>query len=435
MKPRKYLDRAGQWGSEPTKPRAFDLMPYQREGLKWLSTRTNSLLADDMGLGKTCQAVSLIDTLPEAARVLIICPAGLRFNWLRELALWLTTTRRCQIAKKYLPGLPVVIVQYDALAKLEAQIRAVEWDLVICDEVHAIKNAFSTKARQVLGDGQILPIRAKRKVLLTGTPMLARPIELWTILKFLGLAMPRDEFGKRFCGGGNFQGASNADELAAMLAPMMLRRMKRDVLTDLPAKSRYVVRLAPSGQMAGLIRSEKSFEQQAGEVQKFKGGVSLAEISKVRASLAMAKVEMPVVQSILTEAVECHKKVVIFVYHNEVAKKVASLFPGKCVVYTGSQSGEERQRAVDKFQTSADCQVFIGTIGAAGVGITLTAASHVIFLELDWTPAMLAQAEDRCWRNGQKNAVTVQYLVVDGSIDAHQLDLTLSKQETINSIL
>ena len=430
-----HMDRAGQWHKVPIARAELEPMPYQHTGIDWLKSRQCSLLADDMGLGKTCQAIGLINTLPPTARILIICPNGLRINWLRELAQWLTVERRSSVVKKYVPATPIVIVNYDALAKHEVQLRKVEWDLIVCDECHTIKNAYSAKCRQVLGDGFTEPLRAKRKLLLTGTPILNRPIEIWTLLRFLGLQMSRDEFGNRFCNGGDFTGSSNAPELRQLVASYALRRLKADVLTDLPAKRRYVVRIAPNGAARAACSSEKSFEQQAAEVGPMVRKVSLSEMSRLRIASARAKIAMPEVQAILREAVESAGKVVIFCVHNEIVAEVAKLFQKACVTYTGSHSTDERQRAVDRFQGDPGCKVFVGTLGAGSTGITLTAASHMIFCEHDWTPGITQQAEDRIWRYGQKNACTIQHLVIDGSIDAREIEVQIEKQKIISSVV
>lgn len=429
-------DRAGQWHRAPYKlPERGTLMPFQERGAEWLMPRENSLLADDMGLGKTCQAIEVINALPSYARILIICPAGLRINWLRELARWLTTPRRCEMAKKYVPAVPVVIVNYDKLTKFQVQLRRTIWDLVICDEAHTIQNAFAMKCRQVLGDEWTEPLPAARKILMTGTPMLNRPINLWTLLHFLGLRMSREEYGARFCGGGNFQGCANPAELRALVAEFMLRRTKLEVLTDLPPKTRQIIRITASGAARAGMAAELSFERQAGEVVKFRGHVAFKKMSELRRMTAAGKIAMPEVQAILREAAASSGKIIVFAYHNATVDAVAALFPGECVTYTGSSTTEQRQRAVDRFQAEPGCRVFVGTIGAAGVGITLTAARHVLFLEEDWTPGLIDQAEDRAWRKGQKNAVLIQHIVLDGSIDARQLEVELQKQANISDII
>lgn len=437
MKRRMIIDRAGQWHREPyALPVRGQLMPFQAYGAGWLWDRHASLLGDDMGLGKTCQVIEVINRLSAGARVLIICPAGLRFNWLRELATWLTTSRRCQIAKTYVPPVEIVIVNYDKLPRFELQLRAVHWDLAVIDEAHTIQNAWATKCRQILGDEFTEPLRADRKILMTGTPMPNRPINLWTQLRFLGLRMSREAYGKRFCGGGSFQGCTHPEELRDILRCFMLRRTKAQVLTDLPPKSRQVVRIAPAGAARAAVAAELSFERQAARVLKFEGKIPFSHTAALRQATARAKLAMPEVQAILREAAACSGKIIVFGYHNATVDAVAALFPpGRAVTYTGRHTAEERQAAVDRFQTDAGCQVFAGTIGAAGVGITLTAAHHVIFVEEDWTPGMIDQAEDRAWRHGQKNAVTIQHIVLDGSIDARQLEVFLGKQGNISEVV
>lgn len=430
-------DRAGIWHAQPyALPARGNLMPFQAQGAAWMTPRAASLLGDDMGLGKTCQAIEVINSLPLDARVLIIAPAGLRINWLRELAVWLTMPRRCAIVKKYVPTwASVVIVNYDLLEKFQMQLRAISWDLIVCDEAHTIRNPWTVKCRQVLGDTWTPMLQAPRKILLTGTPLLNRPIEVWPLLRWLGLEMTREEFGNAFCGGGDFMGCENREGLSRLLSRFMLRRTKAEVLTELPAKTRQIVRIAASGRARIAMAAELAFERQAQGIGRFRGGVPMTEMSELRLTTGLAKLEMPEIQSIIQEACESSGKVVIFVYHNECADRVAAMLAGRCVKYTGRNTAEERQKAVDMFQTNPRCQAFIGTIGAAGVGITLTAASHALFLEEDWTPGLIDQAEDRIWRHGQKNACLVQHLVLDGSIDARQLEIQVEKAGNISEIL
>jgi SWI/SNF-related matrix-associated actin-dependent regulator 1 of chromatin subfamily A len=432
MNKRMIRDLAGIWHRLPFElPRRGQLMPFQADGAGWLAGRRNSLLADDMGLGKTCQAIEVINSLGPEARILIVCPAGLRLNWLRELARWLTAARRAQIAKRYIPDVPIVLVSYDLLQRFEVQLRRRKWDLLICDEAHLIRNPATRRARHVLGDEWREPLDADRRILMTGTPMPNRPIEMWPLLRCLGLRMSRADFGERFCGGRDFKGSSNSSELRDLLRFYMLRRMKREVLTELPEKTRQIIRIQPAGSALAAIRAEGAWGRQVRALEKFMGKPKLRDISELRHETAIAKIAMPVVQDMLQEAADSYGKLVVFCYHNSSVAAVAALFPGRCVTYTGAHSTEERQRAVDRFQRDPACQVFIGTIGAAGVGITLTAASNEMFLEEDWTPGVIDQAEDRCWRYGQRNAVLVQHIVLEGSIDARELDRQLSKAEVI----
>jgi SWI/SNF-related matrix-associated actin-dependent regulator 1 of chromatin subfamily A len=418
-------DRAGIYHRLPfeLRPRPA-LMPFQQDGAEWLRGRSASLLGDDMGLGKTCQAIEVINSLPANARVLICCPAGLRLNWLRELALWLTERRLCCIAKRYIPSCPIVVVSYDQLRKFEVQLRAITWELVICDEAHLIRNPFTIRCRQVLGDEWTLPLEAKRKILLTGTPVTRDAGQLWSLLYWLGLRMPRDIFMLRAesCGGW----------LDGCLRGVMLRRMKRDVLKDLPAKTRQIVRITAAGAASRALAEELTFERTR-ELERFPG-CKFTETAEVRMQTALAKLALPEVQEHLREAASAGKIVVFVCHHATLNRAVAimaemGLHPLR---YEGTMSTESRQAAVDAFQHLPQHRAIVVTIGAGSTGITLTAASHVIFLEETYDPTEISQAEDRVWRNGQKNAVLVQHLVLNGSIDCREIETQIAKQAVID---
>ena len=264
--------------------------------------------------------------------------------------------------------------------------------------------------------------------------------------------------GREGTHGWEVDGASHLDELQDRLrAAVMVRRLKKDVLTELPAKRRSVVVLPADGagaaktlaaESAGYDAAQSAVESArlAVELAKAGGedsyvaavqrlheasGAAFAEISKLRHATALAKV--PQVLEYLRDLVES-EKIVIFAHHLDVLAAIAAEFTG-CAVLTGECSQEQRQAAVDRFQNSADCRLFVGSIKAAGVGLTLTAASHVVFAELDWVPGNVTQAEDRCHRIGQHDAVLVEHLVLDGSLDVKMANTLVAKQQIIDAAL
>lgn len=418
-------DKAGIWHVLPFElPVRPPLMGFQVEGAEWLRGRSASLLGDDMGLGKTCQAIQEINALPPTGRVLVCCPAGLRINWLRELAIWLTERRSCAIPKRYVPNAAVVIISYDQLKKFEMQLRAITWDLAICDEAHLIRNPFTIRCRQILGDEWTLPLEAKRKILLTGTPITRDAGQLWSLLYWLGLRMPRDLFIQRV--------ETNPEWLSSCLRAVMLRRMKRDVLKELPDKTRQIVRITAAGAASRALSEELAFER-ANELTKF-AGCKFIQTAEVRLNTALAKLAIPEVQEHLREASSAGK-IVVFVYHHATLNRTFAILAEMGLHplrYEGTMSTEERQRAVDAFQQDDGRRAIVVTISAGGTGITLTAASHVIFLEETYDPTEITQAEDRVWRKGQKNAVLVQHVVLNGSIDCREIERQIEKQAVID---
>jgi hypothetical protein len=237
----------------------------------------------------------------------------------------------------------------------------------------------------------------------------------------------------------------------------MVRRLKKDVLTELPPKVRQIVEVPANG-CTGAIEKEKatwagirerladlrlavelakakSEEEYLDAVNQLREGAQAAfeEFSQVRLETAMAKV--PFVVDFLKEILESENKVVVFAHHHAVVDAIRSEFPDNSVVLTGRESQSIRQEAVDRFQADPGVNVFIGSITAAGVGITLTAASHVVFAELDWVPGNMSQAEDRCHRIGQMDSVFVQHVVLEDSIDARMARTLVSKQVVIDAAM
>lgn len=461
---------------EIPRPEGLEYLPFQRAGISFACGKPGVLIADDMGLGKTIQAIGVINSDPLIHRVLIVCPASLKLNWKRELEKWLVRPQTVGIASgEYCPKTDIVIVNYDILWKFR---KAGEffWDLIVADECHLIKNPSSkrsqalcgkraTKADIAAGKSSTSGIPAKRKLALTGTPILNRPMEIFPILNWLDpVAWPNGfKFGIRYAGGERtrwgweFKGATHLDELQHNLrSSLMIRRLKSEVLLELPAKRRQVIELAANGS-AGLVDMERAvWDRNKERLEQLKARVELARVSdsqeeyataaaelkagavaafadgaKIAHEIALAKV--PDVIEHLTESLEAGK-IVCFAHHLDVIGLIAAAFPG-CGVITGDVTLEDRQKAVDRFQNDAACRLIVCGIKAAGVGLTLTASSHVVFAEIDWVPGTMSQCEDRTHRIGQRESVLVQLLVLERSLDAHKVKTLVAKQQIIDRAL
>ena len=428
------------------KPANRAYMPFQRAGIAYaleaLDKHGACLIADEMGLGKTIQAIGVINASPAIRRVFIVCPASLKLNWERELGAWGVHSLQVGIFPE--PS-EITIVNYDILKKVKLD----NWDLLICDEAHYLKNDEAKRTKEL----RRLAGCCKKILFLTGTPISNRPRELWSLLQIMAPATwdPAGSYkGKSFeqgQGGGwwkyafrycdakrswvtntkciwDFSGASNLEELQERLrSSLMIRRLKMDVLTDLPPKVRQVVPLEgdypeDDGDMGDW--SEATYDKKATRV-------AFTDWSRVRCEQGIAKV--PAVVSHISEILDEGQKVVIFAHHKEVIRLLHEELGG--VVVTGDTSQAARQAAVDAFQTDPSVRVFIGSIGAAGTGITLTAASTVVFAELDPRPYIMSQAEDRLHRIGQKDSVLVQHLVWAGSLDEKIASILVKKQAVI----
>jgi SWI/SNF-related matrix-associated actin-dependent regulator 1 of chromatin subfamily A len=229
--------------------------------------------------------------------------------------------------------------------------------------------------------------------------------------------------------GWDYSGASNLDELNERLrSTVMIRRLKADVMKELPPKRRQIIELS------GALPKPEVDYLAAVKALKNPGQIAFEEIARVRHEDALAK--LPQVIEFIKDALEESEKIVVFAWHRDVIEGLTqALIDFSPVIVTGDTSLKNRQWAIENFQNEPHTRIFIGNIQAAGVGITLTAASHVIFAELDWTPGVVSQAEDRCHRIGQKDFVLVQHLVLSGSIDAKMAKILVAKQEVLDKAL
>lgn len=461
-------------------PDGLAFLPYQRAGIAYAFERPATLLGDEMGLGKTPQAVGVINCMgAEAKRILIICPASLKINWKRECDRFLTRKRAILIAdSKTFCALAdgIVIVNYDVLHKHEEELRGTEWDVLICDEAHYLKNAKSRRAKMVFGvkcsakerangAAPIPGINAKKKILLTGTPIANKPVELYPLINYLDPITWSNffKFAIRYCGarqerfGWDFSGASNLSELQEKLrSTILVRRLKKDVLTELPPKRRQVIEFpADTPALRAIVQqeAEASDEMDAMEaavelaaasddpsvyesaVQKLKAGVKAAFEGMSMLRLETGRAMIPLALEHLREVGEEVPKVVIFGHHKEVLAAIKAEFGDAAVMIVGDTPMEERQANADRFQKDPSCKFIIGSFGAMGVGWTLTASAHEVTVEQDWVPGNITQAEDRLHRIGQKESVLIQHLVIEGSLGATIMKRAVAKQDVIDRAL
>ena len=462
-------------GNHPLTGLPFALMPFQRAGVEFAARRDNALIADEMGLGKSIQAIGIINLDAASRRVLIVCPASLKLNWYRELKTWLVNKElTVGIAQGgYWPGTDIVIINYDITARAREQIDSYEWDLIVLDEAHYIKSPEAIRTKSIIG-GKVgrgekaqsfSAVRAKRRIALTGTPILNRPAELFSMLHWLD---PREwasrfHYARRYCAGGwgMYDGASHLEELQLRLRQsLMIRRLKRDVLQELPAKMRSVIEyevpelrieleqeiqdakarekaLASLRAAVEIAKASEDPQEYRRAIEALRSGLAVAfnEMAALRKRTAVAKIPHVIghVKDILASSPE--DKVVVFAHHRDVVDALHTAFGAQAVKLYGGMSNEEKDAAVQRLQLDPTCRVFVGSITAAGVGLTLTAAHRVVFAELDWTPSNVTQCEDRCHRIGQKGTVLVQHIVLAGSLDASIARKLVLKQAIIDRAL
>ena len=415
---------------------AEGLYPHQIEGVAFLLGRRRAILADDMGLGKTRQAiVSLRHTAPDGP-YLVVCPASVKRNWAREIAIAApdTTTHVIEKSAERYADQTWVIVNYDILSKHIDALARQPWAGLVFDEAHYLKNHRSIRSRlaRQLADR----VKAGRAAgpapvyLLTGTPLTNRPRDLFVLLQLVEHPLGRSflSFAKRYCAaerneyGWQTRGASNLEELTVQLHGVMLRRSKDQVLALPPKLRTWLPVEVPKG--TGVRDMRKVIELLIGTREVAPGssiddrrlrGRLLHAVTVARETLAAAKVDSTI--DFVTGAVEQGEKVIVFSCFEEAIQKLAKQFAGSSVLLTGKIPAGHRQTLVDRFQQDEGVRVFLGNIIAAGIGINLTAATQVVFNDLDWVPANHWQAEDRAYRIGQTRTVNVTYMVAAGTID------------------
>ena len=427
-------------------PAGCAFLPFQKAGIAIATTRKHNLLADEMGLGKSVMALGLVNFHADIHRVLIVTKASLKANWYRECKKWLTRPMSVGIADaSCFPSTDVVVINFDICHKFTKRMEFF-WDLVVIDESHYVKNARSRRAKSIIG---YKPTRnelaagmqassgipARRKLMLTGTPFENKPAELYPLLRYLleDQCMSKSAFEKKYCGAGfsgfgwQANGASNLEGLNRWLREtVMIRRLKRDVLKELPPKTRMIVELESDSVKSVVTNEQKVCAKYEADLAKAQVEFELIktlesdmeydtrrkdlnkqfyipfnEISKVRHETALSKVKLAAdaIQSDMDEIGS--GKILVFAHHSDVLNGLAKHFPNS-VTITGETSLADRDARVQRFQNDVNCGPFFGSIRATGEGLTLTAASLVIFVEEDWVPGKISQCEDRCVFAGQK---------------------------------
>lgn len=429
----------------------FDtLFPYQVEGVTQIFNQYDGrcLLADDMGLGKTRQAIAFIGhCMP--SRVLVVCPSYLRYHWTHELENWLDVSP--QLVKKGSEKLEaqVCVVSYDMLDALH--IRPGIFQTVVLDESHYVK---SRKTKRTKAATPIVHA-AKFALLVTGTPALNRPIELFSQLFMLRPAYVKNytSYARRYCNGKSTphgyddRGSSNAHELHWILKKaFMVRRLKRDVLTQLPPKTRHTVWLNIC--QSSLKDVENGFREwrnlnttiyklpSGSEQQRLQLFERRKVISETWRATAAAKCN-DVVQWVMN-ALHEGKSFIFFAYHKLVLDAVEDAVKEARFEYMridGSTPAHIRNENVDAFQNNETMRIAILSISAAGTGLTLTRVSECVFGELYWVPGVMIQAEDRVHRISQNERVNIRYLLGANTLDTYVHPTLCKKLATLDTLV
>lgn len=419
-------------------------LEHQKEAIKSLVENKKFILADDMGLGKTTSTIiAALET--GAKKILIICPASLKINWQREIENYSNRPTSIIEGKKWEDS-DFIIINYDIIKnfhdekkKSDSVLLKTKFDLVIIDEAHYIQNKQAQRTK-LIND---FVSNVDRLWLLTGTPITSRPINYFNLLNLIECPVAKNwmAYVKRYCNGFQFQagrrkiwnvsGASNLEELRDRTAPLVLRRLKENVL-DLPDKIITPVYLRlKSKEYEALMGEYYDWYDKNGESDSLT--LQFTKLTKVRQVIAEEKV--PSTIEICENIVEQGKKVIVFTNFTKTLEMILEHFGKKAVRLDGQMSQKERQMSVDRFQNEDDVMVFVGNIKAAGVGITLTAGEAVVMNDLSFLPSDHSQAEDRSYRYGQKNNVLVYYPIFDNTVEGIIYDILKKKKDIFETVM
>jgi len=420
----------------------YDLLNFQKVCIKFIeSSNEICLIGDEMGTGKTIQAIGYVaykkwknrnEEVKKSHRALVITLASIKDNWKYEIEKFTYCNARVLWSGETLDNsdYDFTIVNYEqlyarantgdskALHSLLELVKSGYFGIVFLDESHKIKNPKSKTTKAVLGDY----IKIRGRIELSGTPAPNRTIELWPQLYFLDPIYWNSwfEFGRKFAAGHktrfgwDMSGSSNLDKLYKAIEPYFIRRLKNDVLKELPKKFHKVVdvRLTDK-QMREYEDIEFDF------MTKFMLGdenTALAQIQALKQFTSRLKVDAA--KEIIDNIIESGKKVIVFSQYTEIVDAIVNSYKDVSVRLVGKDvNPRNRQALVDKFQQDPSIKLFVSTVQAGGTGLTLTAADNVLFLDLPWTPGEMAQAEDRAHRKGQKDNVLVTILECFGTLD------------------
>ena len=462
-------------------PPGLEYLPYQKAGISYAVQRKDTLIGDEAGLGKTIQALGFVN-LTKPRSVLVVAPATLAFNWKLEAEKWLVDPWTIFVPSTGAETIPqaeklMVITNYEKLVGRMKNGEECEsdfakslkrtWDVAVFDECHALKNPQSKRSQAVLGEFGLMR-RSHRTLFLSGTPIENYPKEIWPLAATICPAKFGDwwAFAKRYCGlhkemhDGHSawvaNGSSHLSELQQRLrTTFMVRRLKHDVLKELPPKRRQLVVLGENIDWSqhpefrrwkaiyereyeaalARIESAKTNEEYKKAIKALDAfvGIAFTEMSEFRHKTALAK--LPMCLQYLDDLLKSSPdNIVIFAHHKDVLLKLAQHFGEDAVLLFGDTKMEDRGKAVKLFQ-EGHRRIFIGGLKAAGSGITLTRANTAVFVEIDWVPATMSQAEDRLCRIGQRKMVHVIHLVLNNTLDVNMSQKVIAKQNTIDKAL
>jgi hypothetical protein len=436
-----------------------ELRDYQQEGFAWLSRlatwRAGACLADDMGLGKTLQALALIVSKAPAGPSLVVAPTSVCANWLAECHRFAPTLkpilfgggdRRSMIEEA--GPFDLIVTSYGLMQQSIEHLQEKPWQTLILDEAQAIKNSVAKRSKAAA------KLIAEFKIALTGTPVENHLGELWSLFNFLnpGLLGSLPSFNERFAGPIELQQDQAAKQrLKRLVQPFLLRRLKAQVLEELPSRTEIVLHVEMSKEETAFYEAirQKAVEQftDDGIPDEKKRFRVLAEITRLRQAccnpnliapeLGLPSAKQKVLLNIVDELLENRHKALVFsqfVTHLTLVRKALDSKGIRYQYLDGSTPAKERRIAVDAFQAGQG-DLFLISLKAGGTGLNLTAADYVIHLDPWWNPAVEDQASDRAHRIGQQRPVTIYRLVTKATIEDKIVELHNHKRDLADNLL
>ena len=424
---------------------AGELRPFQRAGVRYALAQRRTFIADEQGLGKTVQALATIE-LDDSYPAVVVCPASLKLTWEREVKRWLpqrstavvTGTSSRALARAGAERADIVILNYEIVGAHIEALTELAPNALVFDESHYCKQPRAKRTKACLALSAQAPADGLR-LALTGTPVLNRPKELVAQLRLINRL--RDfESGAGMAR--RFVGRAALERLHWHLrAHCYVRRLKADVLPQLPAKRQVAVpvalaneteyRLAERDLVAWLRSQPLDLGVMERKVAAALRNERLVRLNHLRQLAGRGKLDAALAW--IDDFLQSGEPLVVFADHVALQHTLVERFPD-AVHILGDDALPDRDRAVTAFQRPDGPQLIVCSLRAAGQGLTLTRASNVAFLELDWTPARLAQAEDRCHRIGQEDSVTAWYLLAPETIDETMADLLEQKRGVIGAV-
>jgi len=430
-------------------PAGLELYPFQKVGVAFAeASHGRCLIGDDMGVGKTIQALAYAALYPKERPLVIVSPANVKYNWKKEAAKWLPDESVHVVdsgkANAFEPA-DIIIINYDLMNKQQDRLAQLSPAITVFDEIHYLKNIKAQRTAASIRVGRL----SGKVIGLSGTAISSRPAEFFNSLNLLSSAQFPSEwdFKQRYCDpwhngfGWDFTGASNIKELNERTRDLCIRRLKSEVLTELPAKVRQFipVELSKTEREDYDLTQEEHWQvidSHAARGVPLPKGYMLNMLNELRHICGRIKAPFAI-DWINQYREQTGKPLVVFTHHRDVLKDIVDGLSKDHTVSTisGDVSSVQRQERVEGFQEGA-IDILVCNTMAAKEGITLTKADTVLFLEREWVPTDEEQAEDRVYRIGQESqSVSAVYLSVVNSIDEHFDRVVEAKREVVRAVL